>query len=110
MKLQINLLLDKIPSKDSTKNRAELPIEDQVRHAVTLCDSGHESREEWEFLRRVNNALMKIPKLNKRQANLLKLITPCLRRHASASGGKIEMDSEKLSDAGALFNYEDKES
>jgi uncharacterized protein YegL len=109
MKLSIQLLLEKEPpQKKQTSSYAKPSIEEKVKDAICMCESGHDSKEDWEFLRKVNNALMKLPNLNSRQKNLLKMITPVLRKHSSASGGKIELDSEKLADAGALFNYEDK--
>lgn len=110
-RIQIQLVLekDKVPEKTKTNSYRKPSIEERVKDAICMCDSGHESREEWEFLRRVYNALMKIKKPNERHKALIKQITPTLRRNQSASGttGPINFDTEKLADAGALFNYED---
>jgi hypothetical protein len=109
VKIQLMLEQDKVPDKKQTAAYKKPSIEERVKDAICMCDSGHDSREEWEFLRRVYNALMKIKKPNERHKALIKQIVPVLRKHQSASGstGPIDFNTEKLADAGALFNYED---
>ena len=109
MKIQLVLEKDQVPEKKQTASYRKPSIEERVKDAICLCESGHESREEWEFLRRVHNALMKIKKPNERQKNLISLIAPVMRKHQSASGttGPINFDTDKLSEAGALFSQKD---
>jgi hypothetical protein len=59
------------PAKEVTEKHRKPSIEERIKDALCMCESGHESREEWDLLRRVNNALMSKKKLSKRQQNLL---------------------------------------
>lgn len=104
-RIQISLMIDQVPSKkESCKPRSKKPsIEEEVQHAIYMCESDHDSGADWEFLKRVYNSLTKRKKLGKRQENLLKLIEPFLKRHESANPSKINYDVEKSSKAGSLF-------
>ena len=94
--LKIALMLSlPTPSSQATGKPRKPPVEERVRDAMDLCESGHESLEEWEFLRRVHNYLQKKKKLTSRQARILKELTPFIRKHASASGGEVLSDSTK---------------
>lgn len=59
-------------------------LEEKVRDAIIMVDSGHESDMEWDYLKRVYNKLETM-KTTKRIHNLLEMIHPVL-----AKFGKIE--------------------
>lgn len=96
--LKIGLLIDMVPPVKETSPRRKASIEERLRDAMCMCESGHESEEDWELLLKVHNILMKKKKLNKKQKRILDMISPFVRKHASASGGKVEIDSQKLED------------
>lgn len=105
-RLKISLMINTIPSKEETNKACEkkkYSIEEEVRHAILMCESDHESAKDWEFLRKVYNCLTRKKRLNKRQNNLLCQIEPVLRKHASANPSNIEFDIEKSLEAHSLF-------
>lgn len=59
-------------------------LEEKVRDAIIMVDSGHESDMEWEYLKRVYDKLESM-KPTKRINNLLEMMHPVL-----AKFGKIE--------------------
>lgn len=93
--LKIGLMIDLPPSPEQTAAHRRPSIEERVEDAMCLCESDHETPREWEFLRNLHNKLMKHPKLNKRQKKLMDKLTAFLRKHKSASGGHVEVDTEK---------------
>lgn len=102
MRHKITVLIDAVPPREATKPKGP-SVEERVQDAIDLIDSGHESRSEWEFLRRVNNYLMKKPKLSDREKNVLALIQPCMKKHGMASGSKVEQDTDRLAEIGELL-------
>lgn len=85
-----------VPEPEKTKPYNKIPIEERIEDAMCLCESGHESQAEWNFLRKVNNYLTKKKNLNKKQKLILDKVSKFLRQHSSASGGQIDVDSEKV--------------
>lgn len=105
--IKIGLMLDIVPPKEQTEHHRKIPLEERIKDAICLCESGHESRKEWELLRKVNNYLMQKKKLNNKQKNILKMIQPVLRKFDSGSGGHLLQDSVRLSEVDGLFNWSD---
>lgn len=103
-KQRIQIMIEHMPSREqSNASACEKPsAEEKMREACIMIDSGHESREEWELVKKVNNHLMKLPKLNKRQANLLKMIQPTIKKYHRLDDEEIIQDSEKLQQIGAI--------
>lgn len=98
MRHKITVLIDSVPPKQERP-----PVEERIQDALELIYSGHESRSEWEFIRRVNNYLMKKEKLNEREKNILAMIQPCIKKHGMASGSKVEQDTDRLAEIGELL-------
>lgn len=103
MKQKITILIDSVPSPEKTKKSAGPSVEERVQDALELINSGHESRAEWEFIRRVNNYLMKKSQLNSREKNVLAMIQPCIKKHGMQSGSHIEQDTDRLAEIGELL-------
>jgi hypothetical protein len=82
--------------KDSPMSR-KLTIEERVRSACELIDSNHESRKDWELIRKLNNYLMRKDKLTKREQNILKMIQPIIEKYGQHSVAGVEMDASKHS-------------
>lgn len=98
--LKISMMIElPPPSKQETSSSAKRQpsAEERVNSAIELCQSGHESREEWELLRKVNNHLSKKKSLSNREKRVLAKIAAFLQKHQSASGGKIESPLEQVS-------------
>jgi uncharacterized protein YfbU (UPF0304 family) len=59
-------------------------IEQKVRDALLMVDSGHESEVEWEYIQRVYSRLQEM-KPTRRVVNLMEMIHPVLAKY-----GRIE--------------------
>lgn len=57
------------------------PLEDQVREALELIESGNESRMEWILLNKIHACLKKKKKLSPRGKNIVKMIEPVLAHY-----------------------------
>ena len=69
-------------------------IEDRVRDACELIDSGHESRKEWLMIQKLNNVLMRKKKLSDKERNVLRMIQPVLEKYGAGSPHKVEQKAE----------------
>lgn len=79
MKLQI--LIDVPPPVEKAKEApCPMGIEDKVRDALELIESGHESHQEWIMINKLYKALCE-KKPNKRINNLKKMIEPVLAKY-----------------------------
>jgi hypothetical protein len=81
MKIKVMLDLD-TPSSEKTKQAVaneEPSVEEQVRQAIEMIDSGHDSYVEWKLL----NKLAKELRLRKdaRSKNLMEMIDPVLQKY-----------------------------
>lgn len=100
---KITILIDSVPSPEKTAKSRGPSVEERIQDALDMIDSGHESRSDWEFIRRVNNCLMKKPKLSTREKDILAMIQPCIKKHGMASGSQVEQDSDRLAEIGELI-------
>jgi hypothetical protein len=82
MQLKI-LLATEPPSKEKTKDCAckdDLPsIEDDVREALELIDSGHDSYIEWKMINKLARELRN--RKDPRSKNLMSMIDPVLQKY-----------------------------
>jgi hypothetical protein len=62
-----------------------------------MVQSGYESAEEWEILKRLNNSLMAREKLNRRQMQILCMIEPIINRYRQFDSGDVTQDPVKMS-------------
>lgn len=98
--VQILISLDvPTPGKYKTDHATkELSIEERVRAACELIDSGHESRKEWLLLQKLNNYLMRRKdRLTERQANVLQMVQPMIEKYGQNSPEGVEQDASKHS-------------
>lgn len=102
---KIQIIIDSVPPPEETKPKGP-SVEEQLADAIELIQSGHESVEEWELVRRVNNALMKKKHLSSREENILKMLQPTIKKYASQSRYKVEQDADKLIQIGAIWSHE----
>ena len=73
-----------VPSPESTAKKEEIkstPLEDEIRDALELIDSGHESHVEWIMINKVFKALQDRPKKSPRVQNLINMIQPVLSKY-----------------------------
>lgn len=80
MKLKIMLQMDppkvgqsKYPPKEETS------VEEEVRKAIELIDSGHDSYVEWKLLNKLAKELR--PRKDARSKNLMEMIDPVLQKY-----------------------------
>ena len=92
-----------MPSPEQSKRQKKPSFIEKVGEAITMIDSGHESKAEWDFIRCLNNCLMNKKTLTEKQKKLLKMIQPVLKRYKNITSEEILQDSEKLSEADALI-------
>lgn len=82
MKIKI-LLATEAPPKEATKGCAckdDLPsVEDQVREALELIDSGHDSYVEWKLINKLARELR--TRKDPRSKNLMSMIDPILQKY-----------------------------
>lgn len=82
MKLQIMLAMEP-PSKEKTQGCAckdDIPsVEDEVRQAIELIDSGHDSHIEWKLLNKLAKELRS--RKDARSRNLMEMIDPVLQKY-----------------------------
>lgn len=100
--LSINITID-MPTAEQGKSLKKPSLIEKVQEAITMIDSGHDSRAEWDMIQCLNKCLMKKDKLTKNQAALLKMIQPVLKRYKGITSEKIEQDTDKLQKSKSLF-------
>lgn len=72
-------------------------LEEKAESACTLIESGHESRKEWNFIRKLNEMLMDKKHngmLSEREQSLLKLIAPTINKHGMLDSRGVQLDPE----------------
>jgi len=75
----------------------ELSIEEKVRAACELIDSCHESRKEWQLIRKLNNYLMRKKNRTKRQESILRMMQPTIEKYGQYAPEGVEQDASKHS-------------
>jgi hypothetical protein len=67
----------------------KLSVEQQVRDAIELIESGYDSIIEWKMIKRIYEDLMKRgpSRWNTRHRNLIKMIEPTLSKYGYHCGG-----------------------
>lgn len=85
-KIQLILSIDQGHPEETKPeySATQQTIEQKVRDAILMVDSGHESRLEWAYLEKVYNKLCMM-KPTKRVQNLIETIHPVLAKY-----GKID--------------------
>lgn len=79
--MKVQLLID-VPSPEQTANHPEpLSVEDKVKHALELIESGYKSDVEWNMIHRLYKSLKALKKPSERAQNLLKMIEPVLNHN-----------------------------
>lgn len=80
MKVQIMLEMDPpAPGKSKYSEKPSSSIEDEVRKAIELIDSGHDSYVEWKMLNKLARELR--TRKDKRSKNLMEMIDPVLSKY-----------------------------
>lgn len=97
--LQISISMA-MPSPEVSKAHAKPSIMDKIDECLTMIDSGHDSERHWDYIKRLNDCLMKKPSLTPKQAKILKMIQPAIKKYGRAAGA--EQDTERLVEIGAL--------
>ena len=81
MKIKMMLELDP-PSSEKTKQSVVdegPPVEEQVRQAIEMIDSGHDSYVEWKLLNKLAKELRS--RKDARSKNLMEMIDPVLQKY-----------------------------
>lgn len=94
MKIQIHILTDQGAPKEVKPAYKKPSTEERIREAIESCESGYDSEVDWEFLRRVNNHLMKIKNRTAKQTALLKLMKPVIAKYGQHDHNGVELDPE----------------
>lgn len=95
--MKIKLLIEQTPPRrEECRKKPTLSVEEKVRDACDLIESGHDSREEWNLIRNINNHLMKKEHLNKRQANILLMIQEIIDKYHRMDDNKVIRDPHKI--------------
>lgn len=79
MKIAISLSMPEPGSPSCSKEMLPMPIEDRVKDALDIIDSGHSSPVEWNMINRLYKALCRA-KPSKRVENLKNMIEPVLAK------------------------------
>lgn len=79
----IRIMVETETPDPQTTRQAPSPvsIEEQVRDALDLIESGHESEVEWIMINKLYNDLCKMSKKSPRIENLISLIEPVLQKY-----------------------------
>lgn len=78
--MRLSIQLEMPPPEKSRRVPEPMSIEDKVRDAVELCESGYCSDVEWRMLCRLRDALRE-KKQTPRIQNLLQMIQPILNKY-----------------------------
>lgn len=92
MKLSISIEMPKMeePRKDKPS------LEEKVRDCLECIESNEDSRKEWEFIRTLNNKLMKKKRKGSRATNLLEMIAPVIEKYGPKDPNGV-LDDAKYS-------------
>jgi len=94
VKIQISILTEPGAPKDIKPEYKQPSTEERVKEAIERCESGYDSDVDWEFIRRVNNTLMKIKNRTPKQTALLKLMKPVIAKYGQHDHNGVELDPE----------------
>lgn len=91
--MKLNIMLEMGPPEGecnypSPENKPS--VEDQVRDAIDLIESGHDSYVEWKMLNRLMSDLRGMSKKNQRVQNLIDMIDPVLNKYGMHGVEEIE--------------------
>lgn len=79
--ISLCLQLD-VPSPQETSEAESVPsVEDKVRSALDLIDSGYHSNVQWLTVNKLYKQLQDMPKKSKRVQNLIDMIEPVLAKY-----------------------------
>jgi hypothetical protein len=80
MKIQIMLQTEPpAPSKNKSIEKPDTSIEEEVRQAIEMIDSGHDSYVEWKLLNKLARELR--PRKDARSKSLMEMIDPVLQKY-----------------------------
>ena len=80
MKIQIMLQTEPpAPNKNKSIEKPDTSIEDEVKEAIEMIDSGHDSYVEWKLLNKLAKELR--PRKDARSKNLMSMIDPVLQKY-----------------------------
>lgn len=80
--MRLNILLDLPPPPPAPQAMSHsVSVEEKVRDALNLIDSGHESPVEWRMVCRLFRHLQEKGKISRREQNLLDMIQPVLAKY-----------------------------
>jgi|TARA_R110000868_G_scaffold411428_1_gene703892 Ca2+-binding EF-hand superfamily protein len=80
MKIQIMLQTEPpAPNKNKSIEKPDTSIEEEVRQAIEMIDSGHDSYVEWKLLNKLARELR--PRKDARSKNLMEMIDPVLQKY-----------------------------
>lgn len=94
--MKIQLIIDQPMPKPGCCDKPDT-LEDKVEAACDLIDSGHESREEWDFVRALNNELVKRKqkgRLGPRGAKLMEMMAKVINKYADEDPRGVDQDPE----------------
>lgn len=75
----IKVLIEVAPPPERTEKSCGMSVEDKVRRALELVDSGHRSDVEWSMINRLYKSLLRAKK-SPRIQNLLKMLEPTMNK------------------------------
>lgn len=78
--MQVSVMLEMDPPKPSESRPLRLSVEDQVRQALELVESGYCSNVEWIMINKLYKKLCEM-KPSPRVANLINMIKPVLAHY-----------------------------
>jgi hypothetical protein len=67
------------PNKNKSIEKPDTSIEEEVRQAIEMIDSGHDSYVEWKLLNKLARELR--PRKDARSKNLMEMIDPVLQKY-----------------------------
>jgi hypothetical protein len=94
MKIQIMMDMGVPPKGQQEEHEC---LEERVESCCELIESAHESREEWDFIRSLNNKLVRLKranKLNDRGHKILEMIAPIINKYGNQDPRYVERDIE----------------
>jgi len=81
-KLMLEIGMPGVERTAAAQEEPEGPtVEERVKDALDLIDSGHESPVEWRMISRLYNSLCALAKPSKRAINLIETMEPILAKY-----------------------------
>lgn len=77
--IRIMLEVTPPPAEKTSKAKPAMSVEDKVRHALELIDSGYRSDVQWQMIMKLYKSL-RTKKQTPRVRNLIKMIEPVLAK------------------------------